>query len=131
MKKLSFLWISRINLKPSGFEHIQGSDGIKKYGFEPLLQMAASHLNDQLPEAREAARKLIAEIYAVYPHNNVNDIKSEVNDGNLEMNGNVNDNKLNDEKPGIIEEVQGWSEFCTSQLSLHAAQAVIRLTSGA
>ena len=100
-----------------------------------MLQLAASHLNDQLPEAREAARKLIAEIYAVYPNNNVNDSTSEgnltVDDCNLEMNGNVSDNKLNDEKPDIVQEVQGWSEFCTSQLSLHVAQAVIRLTSGA
>ena len=116
---------SHFHLTSSGFEHFQGSDGIKKYGFQPLLQMAASHLNDQLPEAREAARKLIAEIYAVYPHNHVT-----VDDGNLEMNGNVND-KLNDEKLDIVQEVQTWSEFCTSQLSLHVAQAVIRLTSGA
>ncbi|KAJ8530901.1 hypothetical protein K7X08_023782 [Anisodus acutangulus] len=37
----------------------QGVDGIKAYGIEKLIQLAASQLSDQLPESREAAHALL------------------------------------------------------------------------
>lgn len=45
---------------------LQGVDGIKAYGIEKLIQLAASQLSDQLPESREAARALLLELQNVY-----------------------------------------------------------------
>ncbi|CAK8533714.1 unnamed protein product [Lathyrus sativus] len=43
-----------------------GAEGIKTYGIDKLIQVAASQLSDQLPESREAARTLILELQNVY-----------------------------------------------------------------
>ena len=40
----------------------QGHERLREYGFEPLLQMAGSHINEKLPEARESARKIVEEL---------------------------------------------------------------------
>ena len=54
----------------------QGHEGLREYGFEPLLQMAGSQINDKLPEARESARKLVEELCASYHHYNQEDSSS-------------------------------------------------------
>ncbi|EHA8587524.1 putative protein FAM179B [Cocos nucifera] len=41
-------------------------EGIKAYGIDKLIQIAASQLSDQLPESREAARTLALELQTVY-----------------------------------------------------------------
>ncbi|CAI0626874.1 unnamed protein product [Linum tenue] len=43
-----------------------GMEEMKEFGFVPLAQMAIGLLNDKLPEAREAARKVVVSIYEVY-----------------------------------------------------------------
>lgn len=81
-----------------------GADGIKEYGLEKLIQIAASQLSDQLPESREAARALIVELQTVH-----------------------------DKKPSDAEEeaagmTSSWEQFCQSKLSPLSAQAVLRVT---
>lgn len=76
-----------------------GVDGMKDYGWKPLLQMGASQLNDQLPEAREAARKLVTDLHAAY--------RQELQD----------------------QEQAQWEELCLTNLNTTTAQAVIRVTS--
>jgi hypothetical protein len=44
----------------------QGADGIESFGWDWLIQVTAGQVSDQLPEAREAARKLVGELYAAY-----------------------------------------------------------------
>lgn len=83
-----------------------GFEGIRSFGIEPLLQIAASQLNDQLPEARESARKLVAEVHAAYPHPSSSEEQSD----------NASCQK-------------SWDDFCNTELSPHAAQAILRLTS--
>ncbi|KAG0498269.1 hypothetical protein HPP92_002576 [Vanilla planifolia] len=43
-----------------------GSEGMKAYGISSLIQIAAAQLSDQLPESREAARALAAELQASF-----------------------------------------------------------------
>lgn len=86
-----------------------GSGGIKNFGFQPLLQMAASQLNDQLPEARESARKLVAEVHAAY--------------------ASTSSEELSDTDVATSQE--NWYNFCKNELPSHAAQAILRLTSEA
>ncbi|KAK4710533.1 hypothetical protein R3W88_005046 [Solanum pinnatisectum] len=45
---------------------LKGADGIKTYGIEKLIQLAASQLSDKLPESREAARALLLDLQNVY-----------------------------------------------------------------
>ncbi|CAH9123142.1 unnamed protein product [Cuscuta epithymum] len=84
-----------------------GPDGIKAYGLENLIQVAASQLSDQLPESREAARALILELQTVYE-------------------------KITTVE-GIVKEPEetttsSWEHFCQSKLSPLSSQAVLRVT---
>jgi hypothetical protein len=45
---------------------VQDVEGIKEYGMDKLIQIAATQLSDQLPESREAARSLALELQAFY-----------------------------------------------------------------
>ncbi|CAH9090697.1 unnamed protein product [Cuscuta europaea] len=85
-----------------------GPDGIKAYGLENLIQVAASQLSDQLPESREAARALILELQTVYE-------KSTTEAGN-------------DKEPEETTTSSSWEHFCQSKLSPLSAQAVLRVT---
>eukprot|EP00250_Pteridium_aquilinum_P004740 c14940_g1_i1 orf=321-1352(-) len=87
-----------------------GSEGIKSFGFQPLLQIAASQLNDQLPEARESARKLVVDIHAAYPCL-------------------TSSEELLDDTMDATSSQQDWYDFCKTELPLHVAQAILRLTS--
>ncbi|KAK4367470.1 hypothetical protein RND71_011262 [Anisodus tanguticus] len=84
-----------------------GVEGIKAYGIEKLIQIAASQLSDQLPESREAARTLLLELQNIY-----------------EKTLNVTPAAVSDEDPETI----SWEHFCQSKLSPLSAQAVIRVT---
>ncbi|KAK7266137.1 hypothetical protein RIF29_18777 [Crotalaria pallida] len=84
-----------------------GAEGIKTYGIDKLIQVAASQLSDQLPESREAARTLLLELQNVYV-------------------------KLHDPMPATVSEepeIGSWENFCQSKLSPLSAQAVLRVTS--
>ncbi|KAF7819609.1 TOG array regulator of axonemal microtubules protein 1-like [Senna tora] len=84
-----------------------GAEGIKAYGIDKLIQVAASQLSDQLPESREAARTLLLELQNVYE-------------------------KFHDLMPATVSEhpeLGSWENFCQSKLSPLSAQAVLRVTS--
>ncbi|KAJ0112685.1 hypothetical protein Patl1_02718 [Pistacia atlantica] len=83
-----------------------GIEGIKEYGIDKLIQVAASQLSDQLPESREAARALLLELQTVYE-------------------------KSHDQPPKTVSEnpeMGSWEHFCQSKLSPLSAQAVLRVT---
>lgn len=85
-----------------------GVKGIQDFGLEALIQIAASQLNDQLPEAREAARQLVLDIreaYQKFPSRG-----SSIDLSNLEP------------------EQEKWEQFCQRQLSPSTAGAVLRVT---
>lgn len=85
----------------------QGPEGIKAYGIDKLIQVAASQLSDQLPESREAARTLLLELQTVYE-------------------------KFHDIMAATVSEhpeLGSWENFCQSKLSPLSAQAVLRVTS--
>ncbi|XP_057983190.1 uncharacterized protein LOC131168037 [Malania oleifera] len=80
-----------------------GVEGIKAYGIDQLIQVAASQLSDQLPESREAARTLLLELQFVYETSHV---------------------PMVSDTPGV----GSWEHFCQSKLSPLSAQAVLRVT---
>ncbi|XP_076945236.1 uncharacterized protein LOC143616234 [Bidens hawaiensis] len=86
-----------------------GVDGLKAYGINKLIQIAATQLSDQLPESREAARALLLELQTAYE-------KSHVLAPKLNM-------------PSEEPRVHSWEQFCESNLSKLSAQAVLRVTS--
>ncbi|GJN04112.1 hypothetical protein PR202_ga21630 [Eleusine coracana subsp. coracana] len=86
-------------------------DGIKEYGMDKLIQVAATQLSDQLPESREAARSLALELQAFYEKSQAS--TSGENDGTLS------------ESP----DAESWEAFCQSKLSALSAQAILRVTS--
>lgn len=77
-------------------------EGIKAYGIDKLIQIAASQLSDQLPESREAARTLALELQTVYEKSHAS--PSEDSAGS-------------------------WEAFCQAKLSPLSAQAILRVTS--
>ncbi|XP_004489299.1 uncharacterized protein [Cicer arietinum] len=85
-----------------------GAEGIKTYGIDKLIQVAASQLSDQLPESREAARTLLLELQNVYEKFQ-----------DLIVEATVSENP----------ETGSWENFCQSKLSPLSAQAVLRVTS--
>lgn len=85
-----------------------GMDGIKSYGVDKLIQIAASQLSDQLPESREAARVLALQLQAAYEKSNALLIE---------------DSEPSKDRGG------SWKDFCQSKLSPLIAQAVLRVTS--
>lgn len=84
-----------------------GIEGIKEYGINKLIQITASQLSDQLPESREAARALAAELQRFYE-------KSQL--------------PLS-ESPSQSENNISWEAFCHAELSALNAQAILRVTS--
>jgi len=88
-----------------------GSEGIAQFGFEPLIQMAASQMNDRLPEAREAARKLLVYLQTEYRKNPP---KTTFSDTTVSEQMEVKQNP--------------WEEFCLNRLPATTAQAVLRVT---
>eukprot|EP00252_Welwitschia_mirabilis_P019260 TRINITY_DN4406_c0_g2_i1.p1 TRINITY_DN4406_c0_g2~~TRINITY_DN4406_c0_g2_i1.p1 ORF type:complete len:281 (+),score=53.60 TRINITY_DN4406_c0_g2_i1:89-844(+) len=89
--------------------NVLGEEGVKEYGLETLIQIAASQINDRLPEAREAARMLCLELKAAH-------------DKYFSM-----DQTQSDSSQTSIR--NSWEQFCVSRLSPVMAQAVLRATS--
>ncbi|XP_057481792.1 uncharacterized protein LOC130768721 [Actinidia eriantha] len=83
-----------------------GVEGIKAFGIDKLIQIAASQLSDQLPESREAARTLLLELQTVYEKCHVPTQTAISEDS----------------------EFGSWEHFCQSKLSPLSAQAVLRVT---
>ncbi|KAL5723688.1 hypothetical protein ACHQM5_007058 [Ranunculus cassubicifolius] len=86
-----------------------GTEGVKDYGIDKLIHVAAAQLSDQLPESREAARKLLLELQTEYEAHHIL----------LPPAG------TESEQP---EETNSWEYFCQSKLSPLSAQAVLRVT---
>ncbi|MCO5614468.1 hypothetical protein L7F22_068751 [Adiantum nelumboides] len=83
-----------------------GFGGIEDFGIQALLQIAASQLNDQLPEARESARGLVAEVHTAYSYL-------------------CSHKELSD----VATSQKSWEDFCKTELQSHVAQTILRLTS--
>ncbi|ESW13876.1 hypothetical protein PHAVU_008G233600 [Phaseolus vulgaris] len=119
-----------------------GAEGIKTYGIDKLIQVAASQLSDQLPESREAARALLLELQNVYEKFNdlmvssVNEHtvtehtinEQTINDHTVNEHA-MNDHTANDHSVNEHPEMSSWESFCQSKLSPLSAQAVLRVTS--
>ncbi|KAJ4773212.1 ARM repeat superfamily protein [Rhynchospora pubera] len=86
-----------------------GLEGIKSYGIDKLIQVAATQLSDQLPESREAARTLALELQGFY---------SQFDDESLPV-------QL---EPNSESKTNSWEEFCHAKLSRLSAQAILRVT---
>lgn len=86
----------------------QDVEGIRKYGINNLIQIAASQLSDQLPESREAARALAAELQIFYERSLLPSIE---------------------EHSSQSVESLSWEAFCQAELSALSAQAILRVTS--
>ncbi|KAL2613079.1 hypothetical protein R1flu_024771 [Riccia fluitans] len=91
-----------------------GVDGMNDYGLEQLIQIAAAQLNDQLPEARESARKLVVDLHAVYRQTSPLACPVSVATENADAE--------------TIEPSDPWEVFCLSSLNPLTAQAVLRVT---
>ncbi|XP_072999860.1 uncharacterized protein [Typha latifolia] len=83
-----------------------GIEGIKMYGIDKLIQIAASQLSDQLPESREAARILALELQTLYEKS-----QTPPSEGAAEL------------------DADSWEAFCQAKLSPLSAQAILRVTS--
>ncbi|XP_047310883.1 uncharacterized protein LOC124914388 [Impatiens glandulifera] len=83
-----------------------GMEGMKTFGIDKLVQIAASQLSDQLPESREAARTLLVELQLAYEKSYQPQVAE------------------SSENP----EICSWELFCQSKLSPLNAQAVLRVT---
>ncbi|KAF9623037.1 hypothetical protein IFM89_036018 [Coptis chinensis] len=81
-------------------------EGINGYGIDNLIQVAAAQLSDQLPESREAARKLLLELQSVYEKFHI----------------------ISPAAESEHSEVGSWEHFCQSKLAPLSAQAVLRVT---
>ncbi|KAK8939839.1 hypothetical protein KSP40_PGU016883 [Platanthera guangdongensis] len=83
-----------------------GVEGIKEYGINKLIQITASQLSDQLPESREAARTLAAELQRFYERSQLPSCEdSPQSENNI-----------------------SWEAFCHAELSALSAQAILRVT---
>lgn len=91
-----------------------GIEGIEQIGLESLLQTAAAQLNDRLPEAREAARKLLLHLHGVYCRN-----PPEVSHPEEIV---APDNEVSASK------LDPWEQYCFKSLPAVTAQAVLRVT---
>ncbi|AQK88226.1 ARM repeat superfamily protein [Zea mays] len=85
--------------------------GIREYGMDKLVQIAATQLSDQLPESREAARNLALELQVLYEKSQAS--TSDENEG----------------EPSVSQDAESWEAFCQSKLSALSAQAILRVTS--
>ncbi|RCV32024.1 hypothetical protein SETIT_6G225000v2 [Setaria italica] len=86
-------------------------EGIKEYGMDKLIQIAATQLSDQLPESREAARNLALELQVLYEKSQA--CLPPVCVG----------------EPSASPDAESWEAFCQSKLSALSAQAILRVTS--
>lgn len=92
-----------------------GVKGIKEFGLETLIRMGASQLNDQLPEAREAARQLVMEIREAYQQQHQSPYPPP--------------SSSSSDLPYLEHEQQEqWEQFCQRQLPPRSALAVLRAT---
>lgn len=93
------------------FLFVQDVVGIKEYGMDKLIQIAATQLSDQLPESREAARNLALELQAFYE-------KSQASTSDE-----------HEVEASASPDAESWEAFCQSKLSALSAQAILRVTS--
>jgi len=93
------------------FLFVQDVVGIKEYGMDKLIQIAATQLSDQLPESREAARNLALELQVFYEKSQAS--TSDKDEG----------------EHSTSPDAESWEAFCQSKLSVLSAQAILRVTS--
>ncbi|CAN1298459.1 TOG array regulator of axonemal microtubules protein 1 [Linum perenne] len=77
-----------------------GLEAMTEFGLVPLVKMGIALLSDKLPEAREAARKIVVSIYGAY----------------------TRDEEEEEKKQEV------WQNFCESNLTAVHAQSLIKIT---
>lgn len=120
-----------------------GVEGIKAYGIDKLIQIAASQLSDQLPESREAARTLLLELQTVYEKCSVPTQTAVPEEDSVPTQTPVPEEDsvptqtpvpaedsvpTQTPVPEVDSEMGSWEHFCQSKLSRLSAQAVLRVT---
>ncbi|EFJ04261.1 hypothetical protein SELMODRAFT_138994 [Selaginella moellendorffii] len=93
-----------------------GAEGIRDYGLEALMQIAAAQLIDQLPEARESARKLVVELHSAFQQQP--DVSSNLSETSSSSSGSDSDDQNQ----------KSWEEFCSSILTPAVAQPILRVS---
>lgn len=122
---------------------MKGVEGIKAYGIDKLIQIAASQLSDQLPESREAARTLLLELQTVYEKCSVPTQTAVPEEDSVPTQTPVPEEDsvptqtpvpaedsvpTQTPVPEVDSEMGSWEHFCQSKLSRLSAQAVLRVT---
>lgn len=112
---------------------MKGVEGIKAYGIDKLIQIAASQLSDQLPESREAARTLLLELQTVYEKCSVPTQTPVPEEDSVPTQTPVPEEDsvsvlTQTPVPKENSEMGSWEHFCQSKLSRLSAQAVLRVT---
>eukprot|EP00250_Pteridium_aquilinum_P003970 c14227_g1_i1 orf=674-1657(+) len=106
-----------------------GMKGIKDFGLETLIQMGASQLNDQLPEAREAARQLVMEIREAHQQQYQLPCSPSSSSSSSSSSSLSSDMMyLDTEQPEQPDQPEQWEQFCQRQLPPRTALAVLRAT---
>eukprot|EP00850_Spirogloea_muscicola_P007392 SM000037S13527 [mRNA] locus=s37:386306:389917:+ [translate_table: standard] len=90
----------------------QGADGLAKWGLDALVKLAGAQIADQLPEAREAARKLTLDLFQASK--------------NLQEHASVDESML--DGSSLNGTGQNWEQLCRRMLPVTAAMALIDLT---
>lgn len=88
-----------------------GVEDIDQIGLESLLKIAAAQLNDRLPEARDASRKLLLYLHVIYCRNS-----PEITISNFP------------ESEVPTSKQDHWEQYCFKSLPAATAQAVLRVT---
>lgn len=96
-----------------------GTKGIMDFGLETLIRMGASQLNDQLPEAREAARQLVMEVREAHHQQ----YHSPFSPSSSSSSTSSSDSMCLER-----EQREQWEQFCQRQLPPRTALAVLRAT---
>ncbi|KAL6970289.1 hypothetical protein U1Q18_029988 [Sarracenia purpurea var. burkii] len=99
-----------------------GPEAMEEFGLVQLVQVAADLLNDRLPEARKAARKMVICIYeAAFARR----VKKEEEEEEEEDDDDDDDNQQEEKEK---DEESSWQSFCKSHLPIHA-QSLLKIVS--
>ncbi|XP_078431391.1 uncharacterized protein LOC144703158 [Wolffia australiana] len=91
-----------------------GNEGIRSYGMEKLIHVAAAQLTDQLPESREAARTLALDLHAAF---------------DTCLTSPADTSQPSPADASQPSPADTWEGFCRANLPPLSAQAILRLTS--
>ena len=85
---------------------VQDSAGIVQYGLPTLLKFGSKQVSDQLPEARDSAKKIVLDLHRAYLSSHV----APTAEGNGQS------------------VAEGWVKVCRTQLTANEATLILRIT---